>query len=224
MELLVKCILYFFIYAFIGWLIEVGAKLVKTGKFVNRGFLIGPICPIYGRAGVLFLFFIYDTNNVFLVFFKSILICSILEYAASYIMEKMFNARWWDYSNRKFNINGRICLGTMIPFGLLGVFYRYAMHPFFEGIVNLIDYKLQVFLAILLIVIYIIDNIIGYIVGFTIKNEIDDNRKDNTDIYKGKVYKWLKENGLVHKRIMEAFPGFNPIKKVANKIKTRKNR
>ncbi len=134
MAIFSRYVIYFVIYAFIGWIIEVVAKYIETGKLINRGFLIGPICPIYGRAGVLFIFFIYNTNNVFLVFLKSVLICSILEYAASFIMEKLFHARWWDYSNSKYNINGRICLNTMIPFGLLCLLIIYVFNPFFINI------------------------------------------------------------------------------------------
>lgn len=208
MAIFSRYVIYFVIYAFIGWVIEVVAKYIETGKLINRGFLIGPICPIYGRAGVLFIFFIYNTNNIFLVFLKSVLICSILEYSASYIMEKLFNARWWDYSHRKFNLNGRICLGTLIPFGLLGVFFKYAMHPFFENIVNMLSDNVVIVLAIIFIILYILDNLIGYIVGFKIKKQIEDNRKDSTEFIKGSIYEW------VYKRLKTAFPGFHPIRKV----------
>ena len=209
-ELIVKYILLFFAYAFIGWCLEVTCKIIEFRRFVNRGFLIGPICPIYGRAGVLFIFFIYNTNNVFLVFLKSVLICSILEYAASFIMEKLFHARWWDYSHRKFNINGRICLGTMVPFGLLGIFFKYGMHPFFESIVNLLSDNLVIVLAITFIILYIIDNIIGYIAGFKLKKHITEVKKDSTEDYKVDKYEWI------YKRIIKAFPHIHPIKTVTN--------
>lgn len=117
MEVVCRYFLYFIIYSFIGWLIEVVCKSIEYKRFVNRGFLIVPICPIYGY-GVLFIILLIgkDTSDILGVFLKSVLICSVLEYFTSYFMEKLFKVRWWDYSKRKFNINGRICLETMIPF------------------------------------------------------------------------------------------------------------
>lgn len=105
---------------------EVICKLVEQKKFINCGFLIGPICPIYGY-GVLGIVLLIGKNRMDLlsVFLKSILVCSILEYFTSYFMGKLFKARWWDYSRRKFNVNGRICLEMMIPFGILGCFVIY---------------------------------------------------------------------------------------------------
>ena len=102
----------FIIYAMIGWCIEIINGLIQTKKFVNRGFLITLLLSKY-------------YNDPIVLFFMGIAVCGILEYLTSYIMEKIFKARWWDYSKRKFNINGRICLETIIPFGLLGCFIIY---------------------------------------------------------------------------------------------------
>ena len=133
-----KYFLYFIIYSFLGWLMEVLCSLVEQKKFVNRGFLIGPICPIYGY-GVLAIIFLIgkDTSDILGVFLKAILICSLLEYFTSYFMEKIFKARWWDYSKRKFNINGRICLETMLPFGILGCAVVYLLHPLVVRFINI---------------------------------------------------------------------------------------
>ena len=122
MELIAEYFLYFIIYSFLGWTMEVICKLVELKKFVNRGFLIGPICPIYGY-GVLAIVLIIGSfkGDLLAVFLKSILVCSILEYLTSYLMEKIFKARWWDYSNKKFNLNGRICLETKIPKGIIEI-------------------------------------------------------------------------------------------------------
>ena len=95
MELVVKYVLFFFIYSFIGWLLEVVCKIIEKRKFINRGFLIGPICPIYG-FGVLFIITLIGENqgDYLAIFLKSIFICSILEYMTSFLMDKLFNARW----------------------------------------------------------------------------------------------------------------------------------
>ena len=125
-EIIIKYILLFFIYAFIGWCIEVFCKILEERKFINRGFLIGPILPIYGFGVLLILASIKPSDNAFIVLLKSVLICSILEYFTSWVMEKFFKTRWWDYSRRRFNINGRICLNTMIPFAVLGLLVVYV--------------------------------------------------------------------------------------------------
>ena len=127
LEIVVKYFLYFIIYSFAGWSIEMVYQSIKDRHIVNRGFLIGPLCTIYGY-GVLIIILLIGTNtkDLLAVFLKAILVCSILEYMTSYVMEKLFKARWWDYSDEKFNINGRICLGTMIPFGLGGTLIVYV--------------------------------------------------------------------------------------------------
>lgn len=109
--------LLFFIYSVMGWILEITCKFIEYKKFANRGFLIGPYCPIYG-FGALFitLFLGRYSNDIIALFVMTILICGVLEYFTSYIMEKIFKLRWWDYSRRKYNINGRICLDTLIPF------------------------------------------------------------------------------------------------------------
>ena len=142
-EIICKYFLYFIIYSFIGWIIEVIYEEIQNKKIINRGFLMSPICPIYGY-GVLFIIYVVnnDKADILVVFLKTILICSVLEYFTSYFMEKIFEARWWDYSNKKFNINGRICLETMLPFGILGSLVIYVIHPFIEKTINLLGSKL----------------------------------------------------------------------------------
>ena len=121
--------LYFAIYSIIGWILEVLYTLITKRKFVNRGFLIGPYCPIYG-SGLLIILFLYDIEIHFIFKFLIIaVLCSVLEYITSYIMEKIFNARWWDYTNDILNINGRVCLETFIEFGLAGTLGLYFLHP-----------------------------------------------------------------------------------------------
>ena len=108
-----KTICYYFLlfmtYSILGWILEVSCKLVEKKKFVNRGFLIGPYCPIYGWGALIMTLLLNNyLNNIFTLFIMNILICSVLEYFTSYILEVIFKARWWDYSNKKFNINGPI--------------------------------------------------------------------------------------------------------------------
>ena len=98
-----------------GWCIEVIDTLITTKKFVNRGFLIGPYCPIYGVGAIIMIVSLNRFIDVpIMLFVMSMVIFALLEYYTSYFMEKLFRARWWDYSTKKFNINGRICLETMM--------------------------------------------------------------------------------------------------------------
>ena len=209
MEQFTLYFLLFIIYSFLGWLMEVICKLIELKRFVNRGFLIGPICPIYGYGvlGILLLIGT-DTKDFLGVFLKSILICSILEYFTSYIMEKIFHARWWDYSKKKYNINGRICLETMIPFGILGTSIVYFINPLFSGIVKAIPLTIRIILTVIILVIYLVDNIISFNVMSKIKNEIKKHKIDNTELIRKKVYKWLENNTILYRHIKNAYPKF----------------
>ena len=213
-----KYFLYFIIYSFIGWLMEVVLKSKDEHKFVNRGFLIGPICPIYGFGVLLIILLVGNSKSDLLaVFLKSILVCSVLEYFTSYFMEKLFHARWWDYSKNKYNINGRICLEPMLPFGILSTIVIYVVHPLVIKFVSLFSNPLLIILTILFGILFIVDNIVSFNVMFNIKKEFHKIKKDNTDYIKGKVSKWLEENTYLYKRIRYAFPNFK-IKNIIKKM------
>ncbi len=209
MDVISTYFLYFIIYAFLGWLMEVICKLVEKHKFINRGFLVGPICPIYGY-GVLFIVLLIGRSkgDILAVFLKSILVCSVLEYLTSYFMERLFNARWWDYSRRKFNLNGRICLETMLPFGLLGVFVIYILHPLISSIVLKLNSHVIIISAVSLFIIYIFDNIFSYFIMNRIKHEINDTDKDNTEAIKVYINSWLNNNSVFYRRLKNAYPNF----------------
>ena len=215
METISNYALYFIIYSFIGWIVEVVAKYIDDKKFVNRGFLLGPICPIYGYGVVLIILLIGNNNNDLLsIFLKSIFICSILEYVTSFVMEKLFKARWWDYSQKRFNINGRICLETMLPFGLGATAILYYIHPQIIKLVDLLSPNIKLILAILLITIYIIDNVISMNVMAKIKYQIKKERADSTVAIKSKVLEWIDNNSFWYKHIKNAFPKFRIMERV----------
>ena len=130
-NILCRWFLLFLVYSFVGWLIEVGLYLKEYKKFVNRGFLLGPYLPLYGCGALLMVFFLRKySGDIIILFCMSTLICSVLEYMTSYIMEKIFRARWWDYSTRKFNIEGRVCLKFALCFGFGGVIVVPFVNPF----------------------------------------------------------------------------------------------
>jgi len=122
--------LMFFSLSVAGWMMEVGCKLIEFRRFINRGFLIGPYCPIYGAGAVLVCLLLGDDpESPLRTFIGAMLICGTLEYATGWLMEKLFSARWWDYSDRKFNINGRVCANTLIAFGTLSLLCIYIIKP-----------------------------------------------------------------------------------------------
>lgn len=181
----------FYIYSFLGWAMETTKNLIETKKFVNRGFLIGPYCPIYGFGIVAITALLTKyINDVPVMFCMSLLICGVLEYYTSLVMEKVFKARWWDYTNRKFNINGRVCLENLIIFGIAGVVLVKYANPFFLQILQF-STVLQWFLLGLSI-LFTIDIFLSFKaiweISKTVKQaEIDI--KDNTE----EISKMVKE-------------------------------
>lgn len=207
--------LLFIIYSVLGWIMEVTCKLIQYKRFINRGFLIGPYCPIYGCGGILITLLLNRyISDPFVLFVMAILLCGTLEYLTSWFMEKAFKARWWDYSQRKFNLNGRVCLGTIIPFGILGLFISYISNPFLLGKIYQIP---EIWLNIIsgtILVIFIIDNIVsGIVVRFLKKTEVSVSKKeDNTEEITKQVREILGQKSALHRRLMNAYPKLQSVK------------
>lgn len=200
----------FLIYSFIGWIVEVSAFLIQDHKFVNRGFFIGPVVPIYGTGGILITILLtkYQSDPIVL-FCMAVVVCSILEYLTSYIMEKIFKTRWWDYSNKKFNINGRICLSNLIVFGIMGLVMVYLINPFLIDILNKIDPILLKCVVSILIVLFVIDFFVSFSVTSKIKNVGKVVFKDSTEEINAKVKEILLSKGKLTRRVIKAFPNFD---------------
>lgn len=197
----------FLLYSFIGWSIEVIGQLLEKHRFINRGFLVGPICPIYGWGCIAMILTLTKyKSDFFLLFAMAIVICSILEYFTSYFMEKLFHVRWWDYTRRKYNINGRICAETMIPFGILGCLVIYIVNPILSSILLKISVSTLNIIAIILFVIYVIDNIISLSIMFGFKGTLKTVEKDGTEEITKKVREVLRNRNFLYKRIISAFP------------------
>ena len=206
MEFFCKYFILFIVYSFLGWVMEMIVCAIADKKVVNRGFLVGPYCPIYGCGCILILFLLnkYKEDPIVL-FVMSVLICSILEYFTSYIMEKLFKARWWDYSDKKFNINGRICLDTLAAFGILGLILVYLVNPLFVGLIDKMGHTVLLVVAITLLVIFIVDGIVSLKVISGFKNVAKSVRKDNTEEITKKVKELLLEKNWLYKRLVSAF-------------------
>lgn len=161
-------ILYFFIFAFIGWLMETIYAIFTLGHFVKRGFLYGPICPIYGFGALMLILFLakYRKNNLKLFIYAAV-IFSVFEYIVSYCLDALFAMHWWDYTNEFFNLNGRITLSFSIAWGIIAILFINHIYPFLKKKVNLvlskIPYGLQVSIVRVFSLIFVIDTIASFI-------------------------------------------------------------
>ena len=133
----------------------------------------------------------------------TIVLCGTLEYLTSYFMEKIFKARWWDYSKRKFNLNGRVCLGTLVPFGIFGMLLMYVTNPFFLEKIQQLPH-----------VIYILDNIVSFVVICYIKKTEKrfTPEVDNTEEMTEKVKAVLETKSPLHRRLVKAYPKLQAVK------------
>ena len=211
----------FITYSIIGWVIEEIDILILQKKVVNRGFLIGPYCPIYGFGSLFIILFLNKyLDDPIVLFFMTMISCGILEYLTSFIMEKIFKTRWWDYSDEKFNINGRICLETLVLFGIGGLVISYLAQPFIMSILTLIPTNILNIIAIILSIIFIIDNIVSFKIILNFKLVATNIRKDYTEEITAKVREVLKKKSIFSNRLVKAFPNFKTILK---RIKSDKN-
>lgn len=152
---------YFIIYSFLGWCCEVVFAAITKGKFVNRGFLNGPVCPIYGFGIIIVLTALQGVrDNFILLFFGSVLLTSVLEYITGFILEKFFHTRWWDYTKEPFNIRGYVCLRFSIMWGLACLIIVDIVHPAIERLVIHIPQGIGCIITALLIMLFIIDAVI----------------------------------------------------------------
>ncbi len=232
--MLEKLYILFWIYAIAGYLMEVIRVLLSKHKFVNRGFLLGPYCPIYGVGGVLLSLISGYTKEPLIVFLISIVICSIVEYLASYILELIYKVRWWDYSNKPFNVNGRICLTYTIAFGVLGMIIVCYLNPILIGFIDSFNIYFRHILVIIMMIITTLDIIITSTILFDIRSTVTNYKnktlnifKDSTEEISKKVRNILKDKSFLHKHVFNAFSNIriytsNILQKTSDFIKYRK--
>ena len=148
----------FFIYAFLGWCTEVSYAALVTGKFVNRGFLNGPVCPVYGFGVVIVLSCLTPlADNLPLLFLGSVILTSALEWLTGFVLEKLFHQRWWDYSDEPFNLGGYICLRFSVAWGFACMFVVKLLHPTVLLLIRLIPHTLGLVLLALMGTVMAVD-------------------------------------------------------------------
>ena len=160
--------LYFFLFSFFGWLMETIYSFIVLGHFTNRGFLYGPLCPIYGYGGLILIIFLAKYKNSPLKLFTySVIIFSIFEYLVSYVLEVLFHSFWWDYTNDFLNLNGRISIFYSLAWGIISIVFIGYLYPFFKKKVNIIlskiPYSKKTLIINIAFVIYILDTVLSCI-------------------------------------------------------------
>lgn len=190
----------FIVYAFFGWCTEVAYAALNTGKFVNRGFLNGPYCPIYG-CGVTIVVAVLTPlkENIGILFLGSFFLTTILEYLTGLILEKAFHNKWWDYSKVPFNIHGYVCLKFSILWGLACVFVMRVLHPGIYKSITLIPHKLGVGLLIVIMTAFCADcgvtvaAILNFNKRLRLMNEIADKMHRLSDEIGENIYEGVTD-------------------------------
>ena len=161
-------IIFFFIYSIIGWLLETIYCIYELGHFEKRGFLYGPLCPIYGYGAIILLVLLQPfKKNKFSLFIYSAIIFTVFEYLVGYGLDALFSMKFWDYSNDFLNINGRITLWFSIIWGVFGILFMCFIHKyinkFTDFVVKKVNVPVQHIILYLIIIVYIADTIFSII-------------------------------------------------------------
>ena len=160
-------IIYFLIFAFIGWILETIYSFIVLGHFTKRGFLYGPLCPIYGYSAVIMLTSVSKYKDNYLkLFFYSIILFSGFEYVAGFLLDAIFSIRLWDYTKDFLNLNGRISIFYSIAWGIIAILFVNYMSPFVENKIKYLIEKIpSIFRTIVIYIfsgIYLIDTFFSF--------------------------------------------------------------
>jgi len=169
---------YFFIYSFIGWCTEVAYAGFKEKQFVNRGFLNGPLCPIYG-VGIVAVVMITSPfeKKMVLLYIVSAMVVTLIELVTGFLMDKLFHHKWWDYKDLPLNIGGYVCLPFSLIWGFACLFVIKIMHPVFVHFVNWMPHTLGLMLLIVLMVELLADVTVTYVEVGKLNKQLDAMEK-----------------------------------------------
>lgn len=152
-------ILLFFFYSAAGWFVESLYRSIGEKRIINSGFLTGPMCPIYGTGALVMTVFLYNPfkDNMLAVFLLGMVLCDLVEYVTSVLMEILFHARWWDYTYEFLNIKGRICFKHTLYWGIASVAFVKLLHPKIDSIVQNFNLKTVRVLLIIIFAVFFLD-------------------------------------------------------------------
>lgn len=232
---------YFFIYSFLGWVMESTLNTVKQNFFINRGFLLGPYCPIYGVSMcTLYLLCFSLREHHFLVFISGMFFSTLLEYLTGHFMEKLFHTKWWDYSHFRYNFHGQICLHISVVWGFLSLLFISYIHPTIMITLKYIPLSIGNVILIMLCLVFIIDFIYSIQTALKLTTKfpalsemrleiialLEQNKFHETQLRKRLVHTLIKYHThlnrftLGEKRLLKAFPSLKltSIKTIKNKF------
>ena len=171
---LYQILAFFLIYSCLGWCLEVIYAAVSTGQLVNRGFLNGPVCPIYGFGMIIVLFTLSPlADNLLLLYIGGVILPSVLELAGGWALYKLYHTRWWDYSDFPFNIGGYICLEFSLLWGVGTVVVMKAVHPVIAGLVEMVPQMVGFVLMCILYACYAADVVVTAFAASDLARELD---------------------------------------------------
>lgn len=168
-------IIAFTFYSFLGWVLETVYCSIPAKKFVYRGFLVGPVCPIYGFGAMAVISILSPLEKYpILVFFAAVILTSLVEYITGYLLERIFNKTWWDYSHRKYNLHGRICLAFSLIWGVLSFILVYLIAPPISKVISCMPLLVRIILSGIFAIVFVVDLAIS--VRDAIRFNIDMNQ------------------------------------------------
>lgn len=209
---------YFIIYSFLGWILESIFRSFCEKKIINTGFLIGPVCPIYGVGAIIMLLMMGHLKGKLIeIFLVSLVVLTIWEYVVGVFLEKVFKTKYWDYSDHKINFQGRICLTNSIFWGLLGVGFINYIHPYVSSVINSIDINIFKTIIYAVSVVMIVDAIISVIKVINIKPAWEKVKELNNEI-KEKLKEIKETSGHNKEKVSEN------IQKTITELEKRRNK
>lgn len=229
--------LYFISYSFIGWLYESTLCSITDRKWVNRGFLNGPLCPVYGFGALLILLVFYGTETpLFPLFLSSMVLTSVVEYFTAVVLEKLFHAKWWDYTGRPFNIHGRVYLTGALVFATLSLLLIKWVHPRLSGFLYTLNPRTIGWVSWILFLLLLLDLFVTVrhllLLNVRVKAVREDfdkllkdgvvkldelkhllqNKLEGSILYTDKVKALFQKGRYQNKRLFKAFPDLTLLK------------
>jgi len=210
LDYLMNLVLLFFTFSVLGWFMEVALKYRQFHRFINRGFLIGPYLPIYG-TGVTLATLLNDIISVYdasvgTTFVTAFIACGTLEYFVSWYLEKRFHARWWDYSQKPMNLNGRVWIGNLILFGIGGTAVVYLIDPPFFRLAGRLPQTVKMYLCIADVCIMTADSTVSHFIMKLLKSGIEKSDADNTEAIGNEIRAMMADKTILHRRFVNAYP------------------
>ncbi len=207
----------FILYSFIGYICEMTFVAILNKKIINRGFLCGPLLPIYGLGAIVILYCLlrYKSDPI-VVFVFGMIICSSLEYFTSFLLEKLFHNMWWDYYDYKYNLNGRICLLNSLLFGVGSIAIIYFAQPIIDNFLLLFSSSFLNISAIIILILFVCDVVYSVIVAFNLRNRliiVEELKNEKLNkipmIFETKLKERVADFKIFPNRLLKAFPKIN---------------